>query len=380
MLKSNHPVEQEELTAFLDGELLGSRARSTAAHLEECRDCQGLAADFQAVSRRMTAWRIEQCDVRLKAEIVAELAKGRPSARSHGPGWAWGLAGAGALTLLIVAMIMPKMMNQSSNAKQTIDLVRTQLSAIQEPPPPASARSKAASMTSMFVQPATPMIARTAQLTLTTREFDKARAAMEEILKRHQGYLGQLNAGAPIAAARSLEATLRIPANQLEAAMAELKKLGRVDTESQTGEEVTQQYVDLEARLANARNAEQRLTDLLRQRTGKLADVLSVELEIDRVRGEIEQMEAERKGLANRVDFATLNVKLLEDYRAQLQLAPDSILGRFRNAAVAGFKTMLDTLVGTGLLLVSFGPTLLLWAAILFLPARFAWKRLRARG
>lgn len=59
--------------------------------------------------------------------------------------------------------------------------------------------------------------------------------------------------------------------------------------------------------LANGKHTEQRLTEILRTRTGKLQDVLKVELEIDRVRGEIEQMEAEKKELGKRVAFATLS-------------------------------------------------------------------------
>lgn len=151
------------------------------------------------------------------------------------------------------------------------------------------------------------MIARTAGLTLTTKEFDKTRTSLEEILRHHNGYMGELKVNAPADAGRSLTATLRITASQIDAALAELKKLGRVEDESQGGEEVTQEYVDLEARLANGKHTEQRLTEILRTRTCKLQDVLKVELEIDRVRGEIEQMEAEKKELGKRVAFATLS-------------------------------------------------------------------------
>jgi hypothetical protein len=222
-----------------------------------------------------------------------------------------------------------------------------------------------------------PMIARTAQLTLTTTEFDRVRDRIEEILKRHQGYIGQLNASAPVGVARTLEATLRVPADQLDAAVTELKRLGRVESESQSGEEVTEQYIDLEARLSNARNTEQRLTDLLRQRTGKLADVLAVEKEIDSVRGEIERMEAEKKNLAGRVDFATVSVKVTEDYKAQLQVVPGSTLTRFRNAAVEGYQSMVEGLVSVLLFLFTYGPSLLIWSAILFFPARGVWRRFR---
>jgi len=221
------------------------------------------------------------------------------------------------------------------------------------------------------------MIVRTSQLTLTTAEFDKVRDRIVTVLARHKGYIAELNISAPMGAARNLEATLRVPADQLEAATAELKLLGRVEMESQRGEEVTQQYVDLEARLANAKNTEQRLTDLLRQRTGKLADVLAIEKEIDDVREKIERLEAERKNLGNRVDFATLSIKVSEDYKAEMQVVPGSFLTRLQNAAVEGYQSMVEGLVGVLLALVTYGPTILIWSGLLFFPARIAWKRWR---
>ncbi len=159
--------------------------------------------------------------------------------------------------------------------------------------------------------------------------------------------------------------------------MAELKKLGRAESESQAGEEVTQQYVDLEARLSNARNAEKRLTDILRQRTGKLADVLAVELEIDRVRGEIERMEAEKKSLTNRLTFATVTVKIAEDYKAELHATPDATLTRFRNAAVEGYRSMVEGVFSFALFLLSYGPSFLIWGGLLFVLGRILRKRLR---
>jgi uncharacterized small protein (DUF1192 family) len=224
-----------------------------------------------------------------------------------------------------------------------------------------------------------PLIVQTARLSLTHSDFDKARPSLDDILKRHRGYFGQLSAASPIGAPRTLEATLRVPAGELESVIVDLKKLGRVESESRTGEEITQQYVDLEARLFNARNTERRLTDLLRQRTGKLTDVLAVEKEIGRVREEIERMEAERKSLMNRVDFATLSLTVTEDYKAQLRMAPDSTLTRFRNAAIEGYKSMIEGTIGLGLVLLSYGPSLALWGGLLFLPIRFLWRKWRTR-
>jgi hypothetical protein len=222
-----------------------------------------------------------------------------------------------------------------------------------------------------------PMIIRTAQLSLITKEFDKARANLEGILKRHRGYVGELKAGGSTGSGRTLTATLRVPADQLDATLTEVKTLGRVESESQSGQDVTSQYVDLQARLSNARNTEQRLTDLLRNRTGKLSDVLEVEQELDRVRGEIEQMEAERKNMSNQVSYATLNATIAEDYKAQLQVVPPSTSTRLSNAAVEGYRSMADGVVSLALFLLSNGPSLLLWGVVLFLPARLVWKKVR---
>jgi hypothetical protein len=437
MSKSNHPIEQEELMAYLDGELATNRAVAAAAHLEHCAECQELAADLRKLSQEMMmAWEVEEPETaEISNEMVAALEKRKREPKKLTVRRTWGMllsprrlawAGGSAFVVLLVSSALiinavryeplAKFTDQHRTENMPVDAY---LTPAPPPPPPATAHLSSdpqnyASTTRTInglVQiapgiagiPANatrhtpkensesdevdsndrnvstlPMIARVAALTLTTKEFDKTRASLEEILKHHNGYMGELKVSAPSEAGRSLTATLRIPTSRLDAALAELKKLGRVEDESQGGEEVTQQYVDLEARLANGKHTEQRLTEILRQRTGKLQDVLKVELEIDRVRGEIEQMQAEKKELSKRVAFATLNTTVKEEYFARLQAAPASTGSRFRNAAVDGYNTVVEGLISVGLFLLSAGPSLLLWAALLFFPVRWAWKKFRS--
>jgi hypothetical protein len=224
------------------------------------------------------------------------------------------------------------------------------------------------------------MIVRTAALELTVQDFDKARSHLDEILARHRGYLGGLQISTPSDHGRVLNGVLRVPVGQMDKALTDLKSLGRVDSESQNGEEVTAQYVDLQARLANSRNTEQRLTEVLQQRTGKLSDVLEVETEIARVRGEIESMEAERKSLATQVSFATLNVTLTEDYKPQLQTVPPSTFRQFRNSAVEGYQTMAAGVIALVNAALYYGPSIFLWAAVAFLPVRYLWRRLTSKA
>lgn len=224
---------------------------------------------------------------------------------------------------------------------------------------------------------AQPLIARTVWLSIVVKDFDPGRAALDTILARYNGYAAGLDVSTPQGSARTLQASLRIPAAQLAAALAELKALGRVEVETQNGEEVTRQHADLVARLKNSRETEQRLQDVLRTRTGKVKEVLEVEEEIARVRGEIEQMETAQKTLEHRVDFATIDLKLAEEYKAQLSTPAPSVATQLRNAFVNGFRNAFESLLAVVLFFAGSGPTLLLWVLLLSFPAWLLWRRYR---
>jgi hypothetical protein len=209
-----------------------------------------------------------------------------------------------------------------------------------------------------------PMIARSVSLSVVVKNFDACRAALDAILARHHGYAATLTANTQQNAAQSLQASLRIPSGELASAVNDLKALGHIENESQSGEEVTQQHADLVARLKNSRETEARLQAILVQRTGKISDVLEVEQEIARVRREIEQMEAEQKSLEHRVDFATIDLNLAEEYKAQLGSPSPSIATRFHNAVVAGYRSALESLIGVALFLAEYGPAALVWLAL----------------
>ena len=73
MSANRHPIEQEELMAYLDGELPADQATETLSHLELCPECQTLAADFRGISQELLAWEVESPEVGIPAEINAAL-------------------------------------------------------------------------------------------------------------------------------------------------------------------------------------------------------------------------------------------------------------------------------------------------------------------
>ena len=222
-----------------------------------------------------------------------------------------------------------------------------------------------------------PMIARTVSLSIVVKDFTASRASLDSILARHHGYSAQLNVSTPENAPRALQASLRIPAPDLSSAVADLKTIGRVENESQSGEEVTQQHTDLVARLKTSRETEQRFRTILQQRTGNAVEILQVEEGIARVRGDIERMEAEQKALEHRVDFATVDLQLTEEFKAQLNPPAASVSTRVHNAFVTGYRNASETVIGIGLFGMEYGPSFVIWLLILALPVLLVRRRYR---
>jgi Domain of unknown function (DUF4349)/Putative zinc-finger len=437
MNKLIHPIEPEELMAYLDGELTADRATATATHLGECTECQGVVADLRSVSQNLEVWQVEPPNAPTPPAIATALAENRPALRNVFPaqrrswreilGQRWpAVAWMGAAAVLLVAIgtvrflgdhgnaVFSQVGSQMENSGPGRDRVTARLS----PPPPPSAPvngrkfqdldklspGMAADSNGSFhgigdlgansvsgdgqpiadqqsnisngVNPAL-MIARTVSLSIVVKDFAASRSSLDIILARHHGYFGQVNVSTPENAPRGLQASLRIPAPELSQSVADLKTLGHVENESQSGEEVTQQHIDLVARLKNSRETEQRFRTILEQRTGNAVEILQVEEGIARVRGDIERMEAEQKALEHRVDFATVELQLTEEYKAQLQVVPPSTSNRLSNAAVEGYRSMADGVVSLVLFLLSTGPSMLLWGVVLYFPARMVWKKVR---
>lgn len=108
--------------------------------------------------------------------------------------------------------------------------------------------------------------------------------------------------------------TVRVPFENFDTAFAEIKQVATfVQNESISGEDVTAQYVDLNAQLENKKSEEQSLKEILENTDGKIEDVLAVTQELSRVRGEIEQLEGQKRYMDSQTDMASISVNISED-------------------------------------------------------------------
>jgi len=404
MNTKEHAVTQEEAMALGDGELSGAWKEFVSEHVEGCGECQLLSAGFRDISTELGSWKVEATPTKIEQAVLQRLREGRNGKRAGGSAWfaripTWGkLLAAGAAAVLLVVIIGQQsyrrieMFTRLEHGPRSLAVpsasglaeMAEQTRAFDSYAGALKARNRASISSSLANNqpesastPDAPMIARTVSLSMVVKDFAEARRAVDTILAKHHGYAAELNVSTSEGAAKTLQGSLRVPAGELAATLSELKALGRVENESQSGEEVTQQHADLMARLKNSRETEQRMQAILQQRTGKISDVLEVEQEIARVRGEIEQMETEQKSLEHRVEFATVNLNLADVYQAELTMPSPSVGTRLRNGVVAGLHHAGETLLGIALFFAEYGPALAIWLMTLGAPAVILWRRFK---
>ena len=389
MTHREHPIWEEELMPYCDGQLDAAKASEIANHLETCDDCAAAVADAKGLSQQMTEWKVEDSSQKMRESILTEMRLQERSKRSrqrwawwtNRPVWAYGLTGAVAALVLLTVSVPSLLRSRESQSVASLSVsspstpedlaVSFELERATPQAAPGQQgqlgqqRQQRVAQAAQTEAPSGPMIVRSARLTILTKDFDGSRARIEAIARESQGYLDQLTAQGEVGSGRTLSTTLRLPSGTTETALVELRKLGKVREESQNSSDVTSQYVDLQARLTNARNTEQRLTDLLRERTGKLPEVVEVEREISRVREEIERMQAQQKDMNNKVQFATIQVAVSEEYRAEIEHSSPSAGTRLRNALIDGYHSAVESVLNAALLVLLFGPVLLLWSAVL---------------
>ena len=179
---------------------------------------------------------------------------------------------------------------------------------------------------------ATSMIIRTATALVEVDSLENAVAELKQLAARVGGYVA--NTGMEVGRNRLRQAVIeiKIPANHFDDVLSGLKPIGKLESVNVNAQDVGEEYVDVTARIENAKRLERRLIDLLATRTGKLKDVLDVEQELARVREEIERYQGRVRYLQAHAATSTLTVTIHEPVPV-VGDAGKSIMGEaFRNA------------------------------------------------
>lgn len=169
-----------------------------------------------------------------------------------------------------------------------------------------------------------------------------------DIAERHGGFV--LASDIAGEKTRSGSLTLRVPAEQFEATLGELKDLGtKVTSESIHGQDVSQQFVDLAARLRNFRAQESVLLDLMGEATS-ISESIRVQNELQRTQLEIERLQGRLNFLEDQTAFGTISLDVAESGITPPK--PAGTLGKAWNDAKDAFLDVVSAvIVGAGFLI-----------------------------
>src|SRR4051812_9505133 len=156
------------------------------------------------------------------------------------------------------------------------------------------------------------MIIRTGQAFIEVEKVDPAILKIRQLAAQVGGYIANSSVGGGRDQVRQATLEIKIPAGKYDQAVGSLASIGKIETVNSQAQDVGEEFVDVTARVTNARRLEERLIALLANRTGKLDEVLRVERELARVREEIERYEGRLRYLGARVATSTLTITVHE--------------------------------------------------------------------
>lgn len=210
----------------------------------------------------------------------------------------------------------------------------------------------------------------TASVSLETTEHDKVLDSIRSIASGAGGYVQSSSTWLSGENQKRSSITVKVPAAQYESALAQIKALGTVKSESSSGSDVTMTYIDLSARLKNLQAEEKQLTEIMGM-SKNVTEILTVEKELFRVRGDIESTQQQLNYLGSQVDFSTITVTVTEP---QPTVGYDWGIDTAFKEGVRAFIGMIGALIVVTGYLVPLILYLAIGLVILYFVSKFAWS------
>ena len=218
------------------------------------------------------------------------------------------------------------------------------------------------------VTAAGPSIVRTAQLSLRVRDGGLERALDRAMATATAagGFVVSSNTSSFQRGEAFGDVVVRVPAASFDDVRRQLRELGEVESVSQSGDDVSSQLVDLDARLRTLRAEESALQAIMSQ-AKSVGDLLQVRDRLTGVRIEIEQLAAQQASLRDRVSYATINLSLHEGDASGMPIPVDDEKGiahSFRTAVDAAVAVVGGMVIVVGALLPFAFLALLAWVLV----------------
>lgn len=221
-------------------------------------------------------------------------------------------------------------------------------------------------------------IIRNAEMTLETESPDETLNKITAIAESKGGFVIESQRQTSDVKATKTDLvtmTVRVPSGKFDESLNEIRKAAsRIIIEDVKGQDVTEEFIDIEARLKTQKALEAQFLEIMKQ-AKTVEDALNVQREIADVRGEIEKIEGRKKFLENQSAFSTIKIRL----QTATTLSPNSsgFFYQVRDAFSSGFSVALNFILGLITILIALLPFLVLIVLPTYLLIRYFVKKSR---
>lgn len=223
-------------------------------------------------------------------------------------------------------------------------------------------------------------IIRNADLQLESTSPEESQQKITSIAESKGGFVvesQQRSSNSNVKIRDTVTMTVRVPAAKFNESLDEIRKVAsRVIVETIKGQDVTEEFVDIEARLKTKKALEEQFLEIMKQ--GKtVQDALNVQRELANVRSEIEQIEGRKRFLENQTNLST--IKILLQTPNSYSPSSSGFFYQLGQAISSGFEIALSFILGLVTVLIAILPFLILVVFPIFLLLRYFWRRIRTK-
>lgn len=197
---------------------------------------------------------------------------------------------------------------------------------------------------------------------IEVENFDSSISKIKELASTFEGYVTNSNMWTTSSDTKSGNITAKIPEKKFDEFGDSLSQIGKITSKETSAYDVTEEYIDLQARLKNLKNQEKRYTELL-DMAKDVQDVLAIEAQLGRIRGEIESYEGRIKYLESTTTFGTFYINLYEPEKIAHEWGINNAFDRAIDASIVsvagiiilgGFFIPILILLGIAYLIVKY--------------------------
>jgi hypothetical protein len=185
------------------------------------------------------------------------------------------------------------------------------------------------------------MIIKNANMNIQVADFFLASQKIEAFASKYSGYVSNSNLNSDSNNRQSGTITIRVPEIYYDAVVAELNLLGNVESKRASGEDVTEQYIDLESRKNNLEQYERRLVSMYKE-ADTFDELKWIESELSRVRVEIERVKGRERYIDNKAEMSTITVYIYEKKAIVEQWGVWTAMKNALNHSISTLKWMIE--------------------------------------